>query len=71
MSTEDSAEKIRRRMAELRRDLDVDVREVERGARVMTDWKFYARKFPWAVAGTAEAPRWAPRPADCSLARVP
>jgi hypothetical protein len=53
MSTDDSAEKIRRRMAELRRELECDVREVSRGARVITDWKFYARQFPWAVAGAA------------------
>jgi hypothetical protein len=53
MSTEDSAEKIRRRMAELRRDLDLDVEEVSRGARTITDWKFYARKFPWAIMGGA------------------
>jgi hypothetical protein len=53
MNTDDSAEKIRNRMAELRRDLDCDVREVSRGARVMTDWKFYVRKFPWAVVGAA------------------
>jgi hypothetical protein len=53
MTNDDSAEKIRRRMAELRRVLECDVREVSRGARVMTDWKFYARKFPWAVAGGA------------------
>jgi hypothetical protein len=53
MNTDDSAETICRRMAELRRDLDCDVREVSRGARVMTDWKFYVRKFPWAVVGVA------------------
>jgi len=53
MSTDDSAEKVRRRMAQLRRELECDVREVSRGARVMTDWKFYVRKFPWAVAGVA------------------
>jgi hypothetical protein len=53
MNADDSAERIRRRMAELRRDLDCDVREVSRGARIMTDWKFYARKFPWAIAGVA------------------
>jgi hypothetical protein len=53
MSTDDSAEKIRRRMAELRRELECDVREVSRGARVYSDWKFYVRKFPWAVAGAA------------------
>jgi hypothetical protein len=53
MNTDDSAEKICRRMAELRRELECDVREVSRGARVITDWKFYVRKFPWAVAGVA------------------
>jgi hypothetical protein len=53
MTTDDSAEKIRRRMAELRRELECDVREVSRGARVYSDWKFYVRKFPWAVAGAA------------------
>jgi hypothetical protein len=53
MSTDDSAEKICRRMAELRRELECDVREVSRGAAVITDWKFYARKFPWAIVGAA------------------
>jgi hypothetical protein len=53
MRTDDSSEKIRRRMAELRRELECDVREVGRGARVYSDWKFYVRKFPWAVAGAA------------------
>jgi hypothetical protein len=53
MTNDDSAENVRRRMAELRRDLECNVREVRRGARVMTDWKFYVRKFPWAVAGAA------------------
>ena len=53
MHTDDPAEKVRRRMAELRRELECDVREVSRGARVMTDWKFYVRKFPWAIAGVA------------------
>jgi hypothetical protein len=53
MNTDDSAEKIRRRMAELRRELECDVREVSRGARVYSDWKFYVGKFPWAVAGAA------------------
>lgn len=50
---DDSAEKVCRRMAELRRELECDVREVTRGAQVITDWKFYVRKFPWAVAGAA------------------
>lgn len=53
MAADDSAVQLRRRMAELRRELECDVREVTRGAQVMTDWKFYVRKFPWAVAGVA------------------
>ena len=53
MSHDESAEKVRRRMAELRRELECDVRDVSRGARVMTDWKFYVRRFPWAVTGAA------------------
>lgn len=53
MTNDDPAENIRCRMAELRRDLEHDVREVERGARVVTDWKYYAGRYPWAVAGAA------------------
>lgn len=52
---DDPAEDIRRRMAELRRELSSDVSEVGRNARVMTDWRFYVRRFPWAVAGVAAA----------------
>ncbi|MCI0379104.1 MAG: hypothetical protein L0215_15960 [Gemmataceae bacterium] len=51
----DESEKIRRRMAELRRELDCDVRQVSRSAREMTDWTYYVRKFPWAVAAIALA----------------
>ncbi len=53
MASEDSAEKICRRMDELRRDLTGDVREVGRTARVMTDWRFYVSRFPWAMVGLA------------------
>jgi hypothetical protein len=53
MAADDSADEIRRRMAELRRDLALDVREVSRNARVMTDWRFYVRRFPWAMVGVA------------------
>lgn len=53
MPLEDSADEIRRRMAELRRELSSDVREVGRSARVMTDWRFYVRRFPLATAAVA------------------
>jgi len=52
---EDQAEAICRRMAELRRELTGDVREVSRNARVMTDWTFYVRRFPWATVAVAAA----------------
>jgi hypothetical protein len=55
MASEDSAEEICRRMAELRSDLAGGVREVGRSARVMTDWTFYVRRFPWAVVAVAAA----------------
>ena len=55
MAADDSADDICRRMAELRRELSCDVQQVGRDARVMTDWTFYVRRFPWAVAGIALA----------------
>jgi hypothetical protein len=53
MAMDDPADDIRRRMAELRRELSSDVRDVGRSARVMTDWRFYARRFPLATAALA------------------
>lgn len=57
MSPEDEAETIRRRMAELRRELACDMRDVGRSARAMksavTDPKFYVKKFPWATLAIA------------------
>jgi ElaB/YqjD/DUF883 family membrane-anchored ribosome-binding protein len=53
MATDDSAEAIRRRMAELRRELAFDVRDVSRSARAMTNPAYYVRKFPWATTAAA------------------
>jgi hypothetical protein len=55
MATEDSAEAIRRRMAELRRELTYDVRDVGRSARAMASPAYYVRKFPWATTAVAAA----------------
>lgn len=55
MPAEYSADDICRRMAELRRELTGDVREVGRSARVMTDWTFYVRRFPWASVALGAA----------------
>lgn len=55
MNNDQEVDVVRRRMAELRRELTGDVREVGRSAREMTDWTFYVRRFPWAVAAIAAA----------------
>lgn len=52
---EDSAEAIRRRMAELRQELTSDVNEVSRGARELASPMYYVRRFPWAVVAGAAA----------------
>jgi len=48
-------DEIRRRMAQIRRDLHEDVREVVAGAEAATDWRRYIRAYPWAAVGTAAA----------------
>jgi hypothetical protein len=50
---DDHVEAISRRMAELRCALTGDVHAVSRSARVMTDWTFYVRRFPWATVAIA------------------
>lgn len=53
MSSKDSAEAIRRRMAELRHELTSDVDEVSRGARELASPLYYVRRFPWVVVAGA------------------
>ena len=53
MSSDESAEAIRRRMAELRRELTIDVRDVSRSAHEMASPMYYIRHFPWASAAVA------------------
>jgi hypothetical protein len=55
VNSDDSAEAIRRRMAELRRELTSDVRDVRQGAREMANPLYYIRRFPWASAAAAAA----------------
>jgi hypothetical protein len=42
-------------MGELRRELTIDVRDVGRSARAMTNPSFYVRKFPWVTLAAAAA----------------
>jgi len=48
-------DQIRRRMAEIRRELHEDVREVVASAEAVTDWRRYIRMYPWAALGVAVA----------------
>lgn len=53
MERDEPADRIRERMAVLRRELSYDVEDVGRTARAMTDWTLYVRRFPWACAAVA------------------
>lgn len=55
MSSDQSAEAIRKRMAELRSELASDVRDVKRSAQEMANPLYYVRRFPWATAAAAAA----------------
>jgi len=46
---------IRRRMAQIRRELHADVQNVVEGAEAATDWRRYVRSYPWATLGLALA----------------
>jgi len=49
-----SADALQKQMAQIRSELHADVRGIVDNARVMSDWKYYVRRYPWAcVAGAA------------------
>ena len=48
-----SADEIRREMELTRQRVRAEVTEVVEGARQLTDWRFYPRRFPWATVGAA------------------
>jgi methionyl-tRNA formyltransferase len=50
---DESADSIRKRMAELRRDLLIDVQEVSRSAKAMASPGYFVRRFPWATIAIA------------------
>jgi hypothetical protein len=50
-----SADDIRRQMSRIRCDLHEDVRGIVENARVITDWKHYVRRYPWACMAGAVA----------------
>ena len=48
-------DEIRRKMAQIRRDLHADVQSVVQGAEAATDWRRFIRSYPWASMGVALA----------------
>ena len=48
-------DEIRRKMAQIRRDLHQDVQSVVQGAEAATDWRRFIRNYPWASMGVALA----------------
>lgn len=55
MSDSEERERIHNEMARLRDELHDDVEQVTRGTRMMADWRFYVRRYPWACVGAAVA----------------
>lgn len=53
MTTTDNAEEIQQEMRQVRRELTEDMQEIVDNARVMTDWRYYIRTYPWAAVGAA------------------
>lgn len=71
VSPEESAEDIRKRMAELRRELTHDVQDVTRSAKAMTSPAYYVRKFPWATLAVAAGVGYMLIPKKKSAAAAP
>jgi hypothetical protein len=52
-ATTNDVDEIRRRMAQIRRELHLDMQGVVAGAEAATDWRYYVRLYPWAALGAA------------------
>jgi hypothetical protein len=50
-----SADEIQRQMHAVRTELKDDVKEIVANARVMADWHYYVRTYPWFCVGAAAA----------------
>jgi hypothetical protein len=50
-----SAERIEQQMQSLRSELCADARSLVSGARDLTDWTAYVRRYPWLCLGAAAA----------------
>src|SRR4030095_12802878 len=50
-----AAEEIQRQMRDVRSELREDMQEIVENARVMADWQYYVRSYPWLCLGAAAA----------------
>jgi len=50
-ASSNEVDEIRRRMAQIRRELHEDVRDVVASAEAVTDWRRYLRMYPWLTLG--------------------
>ena len=53
MSHNDQAQEIRRQMDHIRRDMRVEMDDIVQNARVLSDWRFYVRSYPWVCLAAA------------------
>lgn len=53
MGKSEEAAAIQQEMARIRSDLHSDVAGLVENVRVMTDWRHYVRRYPWACVGGA------------------
>lgn len=50
-----NADELRIQMAQIRRDLHADVRDVVANAEAVADWRRYIRMYPWTALGVSVA----------------
>ena len=50
-----SADEIQRQMREVRVELRDEMQEIVDNARVLSDWQYYVRQYPWLCMGAAAA----------------
>lgn len=55
MSIAQEADDVQRQMSRIRCELNEDVDDIVANARVMSDWRYYVRAYPWVCAAGAAA----------------
>jgi hypothetical protein len=66
---EPNIDPLRQRMAQVRAELLHDSRRLRESAQTLTDWRYYVRRYPWAILGASAVagylviPKRAPQPA--------